>query len=90
MTCHTRFVTAQTGSFQLGYSFYYWDFYKTNNSELYVHPKYATFKEEISNYQVENFNEYRISCDKKISMSGCKCDRKEHILNKKVIDSKIF
>ena len=31
------------------------------------------------NYQVENFNEYRISCDKKISMSGCKCDRKEHV-----------
>ena len=42
------------------------------------------------NYQVENFNEFRSSCDKKIVMSGCKCDRKEHILNKKIIDSKLF
>lgn len=42
------------------------------------------------NYQVENFNEFRSSCDKKIVLSGCKCDRKEHILNKKIIDSKLF
>ena len=39
---------------------------------------------------VENFNKYLLSCSKKINDSGCRCDRKEHVLNQNIIDSKVF
>jgi hypothetical protein len=42
------------------------------------------------NYKSENFNDYLISCSKNINDTGCRCDRKEHVLNQQIIDSKIF
>ncbi len=42
------------------------------------------------NYEVENFENFQVSCNKKIKESGCRCDRKEHVLNQRIIDSKIF
>lgn len=41
-------------------------------------------------YQVEEFDKFQISCNKAINDTGCRCDRKEHILNKYIIDSKVF
>ncbi|WP_440677291.1 radical SAM protein [Candidatus Pelagibacter sp. HIMB1587] len=42
------------------------------------------------NYDNENLDNYIKVCSKKISDSGCRCDRKEHIVNQFVIDSKVF
>ena len=42
------------------------------------------------NYELENFKNYLTSCGKIIDKSGCRCDRKEHVLNQSVIDSKVF
>ena len=42
------------------------------------------------NYDSENLDSFLNVCNKKISESGCRCDRKEHIVNQSVIDSKIF
>ena len=42
------------------------------------------------NYELENFDNFQISCNKKINKSGCRCDRKEHVLNQSIIDSKVF
>ncbi len=42
------------------------------------------------NYDLKNFKDFQISCNKRISDSGCRCDRKEHVLNQAIIDSKIF
>ena len=41
-------------------------------------------------YNVKEFDKFQISCNKKINDSGCRCDRKEHVINKNIIDSKIF
>lgn len=42
------------------------------------------------NYDNKNLYDYMSVCNKKIAESGCRCDRKEHILNQSVIDSKVF
>jgi sulfatase maturation enzyme AslB (radical SAM superfamily) len=42
------------------------------------------------NYDSENLDSFLNVCNKKISDSGCRCDRKEHIVNQSVIDSKVF
>ena len=41
-------------------------------------------------YDNKNLDTYLSACNKKISDSGCRCDRKEHIINQSVIDSKVF
>lgn len=52
--------------------------------------KINNFWDLYYNYKVEKFNDYLISCSKNINDTGCRCDRKEHILNQQIIDSKIF
>ena len=42
------------------------------------------------NYDNGDFKNFINTCAKKISNSGCRCDRKEHVLNQKIIDSKII
>jgi sulfatase maturation enzyme AslB (radical SAM superfamily) len=42
------------------------------------------------NYDSKNFDDYMSVCNKKIAGSGCRCDRKEHIVNQSVINSKVF
>jgi MoaA/NifB/PqqE/SkfB family radical SAM enzyme len=42
------------------------------------------------NYDSENLDSFMNICNKKINESGCRCDRKEHIVNQSIIDSKIF
>ena len=41
-------------------------------------------------YDNKNLDTYLSACNKKIADSGCRCDRKEHIINQSVIDSKVF
>jgi len=41
-------------------------------------------------YDNKNIEKFFTQCNKKINESGCRCDRKEHIVNKSIIDSKIF
>ncbi len=38
------------------------------------------------NYDTEDFNNFVNLCSKKISNTGCRCDRKEHVLNQKIIN----
>ena len=42
------------------------------------------------NYDSENLETFMNICNKKISESGCRCDRKEHIVNQSVINSNVF
>jgi len=42
------------------------------------------------NYDSQNLDNFMSTCNKKIGNSGCRCDRKEHIVNQSVIDSKVF
>lgn len=42
------------------------------------------------NYDSKNLDSFMNICNKKIKVSGCRCDRKEHIVNQSIIDSKIF
>ena len=42
------------------------------------------------NYDDQNIENYLIKCNKKINQSGCRCDRKEHIVNQSVINSNVF
>lgn len=41
-------------------------------------------------YESNNFKEFEKACNKKINLSGCRCDRKEHVINQNIINSKIF
>jgi sulfatase maturation enzyme AslB (radical SAM superfamily) len=41
-------------------------------------------------YDTKDFKGFINTCAKKISNSGCRCDRKEHVLNQKIIDAKII
>ena len=47
------------------------------------------FWELYYNYDLTNFKSFQDKCNKKIGESGCKCDRKEHVLNQKIINEKI-
>tara|TARA_B110000977_G_C11020855_1_gene471245 strand:- start:103 stop:1242 length:1140 start_codon:yes stop_codon:yes gene_type:complete len=42
------------------------------------------------NYDSQNLDNFMSICNKKIGNSGCRCDRKEHIVNQSVINSKVF
>jgi len=42
------------------------------------------------NYDSENFKIFSSNCNSKITNSGCRCDRKEHVVNSSIIESKIF
>jgi MoaA/NifB/PqqE/SkfB family radical SAM enzyme len=42
------------------------------------------------NYDSQNLDNFMSVCNKKIGNSGCRCDRKEHIVNQSVINSKVF
>jgi MoaA/NifB/PqqE/SkfB family radical SAM enzyme len=42
------------------------------------------------NYDTKDFKGFINTCAKKITNSGCRCDRKEHVLNQKIIDEKII
>ena len=48
------------------------------------------FWELFYNYDLQNFESFQAKCNKKIGESGCKCDRKEHVLNQKIINEKII
>ena len=48
------------------------------------------FWELFYNYDLQNFENFQAKCNKKIGESGCKCDRKEHVLNQKIINEKII
>lgn len=48
------------------------------------------FWELFYNYDLQNFDSFQAKCNKKIGESGCKCDRKEHVLNQKIINEKII
>ena len=41
-------------------------------------------------YDNKNMEKFLLKCNKEISQSGCRCDRKEHLVNSAVIESKIF
>ena len=41
-------------------------------------------------YDNKNIKNFFMECNKKINGSGCRCDRKEHVLNQNIIDSKVF
>ncbi len=48
------------------------------------------FWELFYQYESNKFQEFEKICNKKINSSGCRCDRKEHVINQNIIDSKIF
>lgn len=48
------------------------------------------FWELFYQYDSDSFLEFENICNKKISTSGCRCDRKEHVINQNIIDSKVF
>ena len=52
--------------------------------------KKNSFWDLFYNYDNINMENYLTECNKKINKSGCRCDRKEHIVNQTIIDSKVF
>ena len=52
--------------------------------------KEKNFWDLYYDYDANDFKNFIHICAKKISNSGCRCDRKEHVLNQKIIDQKIF
>ena len=48
------------------------------------------FWELFYNYDLKNFEGYQKECNRRIVSSGCKCDRKEHVLNQNLIDEKLI
>ena len=42
------------------------------------------------NYATTDLEKYLDLCNKKIANSGCRCDRKEHVVNQSIINSKVF
>jgi len=52
--------------------------------------KQHNFWDLFYDYDNKNLEDFLIKCNKKINQSGCRCDRKEHIANKSIIDSEIF
>ena len=42
------------------------------------------------NYDTTNLKNYLGKCNEKINKSGCRCDRKEHLSNQSIINSKVF
>ena len=50
----------------------------------------SNFWDLFYNYKIEYFENFLVQCNSKINKSGCRCDRKEHLVNNSVIESKIF
>ena len=48
------------------------------------------FWELFYQYESNKFLEFEKTCNKKINSSGCRCDRKEHVINQNIINSKVF
>jgi MoaA/NifB/PqqE/SkfB family radical SAM enzyme len=48
------------------------------------------FWDLLYNYEGDQLDNYFKSCSQKLTDSGCRCDRKEHILNEGVIASRVF
>jgi sulfatase maturation enzyme AslB (radical SAM superfamily) len=42
------------------------------------------------NYATTDLEKYLDLCNQKIANSGCRCDRKEHVVNQSIINSKVF
>ena len=52
--------------------------------------KIRDFWDLFYNYDTTNLKNYLGKCNEKINKSGCRCDRKEHLSNQSIIDSKVF
>ena len=52
--------------------------------------KIRDFWDLFYNYDTTNLKSYLGKCNEKINKSGCRCDRKEHLSNQSIIDSKVF
>lgn len=52
--------------------------------------KNNSFKELYYNYKITNFKKYFEHLNKKMNDVGCRCDRKEHVVNTKVRESNLF
>jgi len=52
--------------------------------------KNNSFKKLYYNYDVSSFKKYFMDIGKKMSEVGCRCDRKEHIVNTKIKESNLF
>ena len=50
----------------------------------------SDFWDLFYDYETKNFENFIFRCNDKINKSGCRCDRKEHVVNNSVIESKIF
>jgi MoaA/NifB/PqqE/SkfB family radical SAM enzyme len=50
----------------------------------------SDFWDLFYNYDADNLSSYFTACEKSMSETGCRCDRKEHILNSNVINSGVF
>ena len=50
----------------------------------------SDFWDLFYDYETKNFENFVFKCSDKINKSGCRCDRKEHVVNNSVIESKIF
>jgi MoaA/NifB/PqqE/SkfB family radical SAM enzyme len=50
----------------------------------------TSFWELFYNYDVTKFGEFMTGCGNKMDETGCRCDRKMHVTNLSVIDSKVF
>ena len=49
--------------------------------------KDKSFKELYYNYDISDFKTYFANLNKKMNKVGCRCDRKEHIVNQKIKNS---
>ena len=52
--------------------------------------KIRDFWDLFYNYDTTNLKSYLAKCNEKINKSGCRCDRKEHLSNQLIINSKVF
>lgn len=50
----------------------------------------SDFWDLFYNYENDNFESFSKKCNIKINNSGCRCDRKEHVVNASIIKSEIF
>ena len=50
----------------------------------------SDFWDLFYNYENKNFKNFSLKCNAKINNSGCRCDRKEHIVNTSIIKSRVF
>jgi MoaA/NifB/PqqE/SkfB family radical SAM enzyme len=48
------------------------------------------FWDVFNDYDASNLTEYFGACSKSMAATGCRCDRKEHVLNSTVIDKRVF